>query len=81
MGEFPVCLGSREKEKEELCQELAQETSLRLLRWVARAHLTDEKLEDAEQRGDRSDILRLLRGRARTHAGIPFHRSVVADAS
>ena len=61
-----MCLGSREKEKEELCQEVAQETSLRLLRWVARAHLTDGKLED---------------GRARTHTGIPFHRSVVADSS
>lgn len=76
-----MCLGSREKEKEELCQELAQETSLRLLRWVACAHLTDGKVEDAEQRGDRSDVLRLLKGRARTHAGIPFHRSVMADAS
>ena len=60
---------------------MAQETSLRLLRWVARAHLTDGKLEDAKQRDDRSEVLRLLSGRARTHTGILFHRSVVADSS
>ena len=30
----PMCLGSGEEEKKELCQGLAQETSLRPLRWV-----------------------------------------------
>ena len=76
-----MCLGSGEEEKKELCQGLAQETSLRPLRWVPCAHLIDGKLEDAEQRGGRSEVVQLLCGRAWTHAGILFPRSVMSDSA
>ena len=75
-----MCLGSGEEEKKELCQGLAQETSLRPLRWVPCAHLIDGKLEDAERRGGRSEVVQLLSGRARTHARILFPRSVMANS-